>query len=359
MTLSRWVEGREIAVEAERIAHEVGDDVAYQRARVMAAEATVLTQSDATLDELRVVVDEAQPVLERAGHDRGLAEVWIARGTTGIASARYAEAKRAIERARQYALDAGIVALAEYAAMQIAQTMTWGSTPTREAVARCDELMEESRTRRGRFMIAESRATMLGFLGRFDEAEAETAAAHRGLDEVTGGLVPWSNVGLALLARARGDAPRAVELLMEGRANRERVGDFGSQSTIEAELSLALASLGRDDDAIAMSDESERHASSDDAASQLGLHTGRGLALGHLGQIEAALENLSKALAIASQTDFLNGHAQAFEAQAEVLRLAGRNEEASRALDQAVELYRSKENVAALRRLGVDTAAAS
>jgi class 3 adenylate cyclase/tetratricopeptide (TPR) repeat protein len=352
MSLNHSVQGRDLAIEAERVALENGDDVAYQRARVMRAETTLLTQSSAMLDDLRSVLDEALPVLERAGHTRGLAEVWMARGTTGNAASRYGEAKEAFERAREYALESGAIALAEFAAMQIAQSMAWGPMPAADGVALCDELMKESRTRRGRFMIRVSRAMMVGFLGRFDEAEAEDAAARRGLDEITGGMVPWSNIGQSEIPHARGDYARAVEMLMEGRANLQRVGDVGSQSTAEAVLSIALANAGRDDEALAMSEESERHASSDDAPSQMRLYTGRGLARGHLGRYDDALEDLAKSVSIARETDYLNGHAEALEAQAEVLRLAGRAAEAASSLEAAVELFRRKGNLAALRRLG-------
>jgi len=85
----------------------------------------------------------------------------------------------------------------------------------------------------------------------------------------------------------------------------------------------------------------------------MNLNVGRGLALGHRGQHDDGLEALSKAIAIARHADQLNAHAEAFEAQAEVLRLAGRNEEAARSRAEATDLYRRKENTAALRRMGV------
>jgi class 3 adenylate cyclase/tetratricopeptide (TPR) repeat protein len=350
--LGRSVQARDLAIEAERVALEIGDNVAYQRARIMGAEASLLIDTTAVMADLEGVLHEAIPILEHAGHTRGLAEAWTARGTLEYAASRYAAAMNAYERARQYALDAGAIAVAEFAASQIGASMSWGPMPAADGVARCDELMKESRTRRGRFMISLSRAMMVGFLGRPDEAEVESAAARRGIDEITGGMVPWSNIGQSEIPSARGDYARVVELLMEGRANLERVGDVGSQSTVEGALSIALANAGRDDEALAMSDESQQHASGDDAASQTLLHTGRGLALGHLGRYDDALADLARAVSIARKTDALNVHAKALEAQAEVLRLAGRTAEAASSLQAAVELFREKGNLAALRRLG-------
>jgi predicted ATPase/class 3 adenylate cyclase len=353
MDLRRAAELRDVAAEAETVALEIGDDVSLQRARVLRAEATLLIDPTAVIGDLHSVLDEALPVLEDAGHARGLAEAWLARGTMGIAASHYGEASRAYERGRAYALEAGVEGLADLMAYQLMQAMSWGPASAAETLARSEALLEAARTRRGRALISVDRSIALAYQGRFDEASAEHDAARAAIDEITGGKAVWSNMGQSEIPKAQGDFEREIELLMEGRANLERVADVGTQSTVEGLLSVALARAGRDEEAIAMSEESTLHASSDDAASQMRLHTGRGLARGHLGQFDAALEDLSKAVAIARETDYLNGHAEALAAQAEVLRLAGREDDAERSLEAAVALFRQKGNIAALRMLGV------
>jgi tetratricopeptide (TPR) repeat protein len=57
------------------------------------------------------------------------------------------------------------------------------------------------------------------------------------------------------------------------------------------------------------------------------------------------------AIEYAETTDFLLGHGDALADLAEVLELAGRREEAARALDEAIELYELKGN-----RLAIDVA---
>jgi class 3 adenylate cyclase/tetratricopeptide (TPR) repeat protein len=353
MDIRRTVEARDLAVEAENVASHLGDEVSRHRARVLRTDATLMVDPAATMGDLRTVLDEAFPVLEQAGHARGLVEAWLSNGTLGIAASRYADAVESYERSRAYALRAGLDGLADIAGFSIVQAMSWGPTPAAEGLARADELIKTATTRRGRTMIRLDRAMMLAFLGRFEEAGGEREAARRELEEMTGGEAVWSNMGESEIARAQGDFGRSVELLTAGRANLERVGDVGTQSTVEGLLSISLAMVGRDDEAIAMSEASERHASSDDAASQIRLHTGRGLALGHLGRFDEALHNLDKAVARARETDYFNAHAEALEAQSEVLRLSGRDDEAARSFDDAVVLYRRKGNLAALRRLGI------
>jgi hypothetical protein len=56
-----------------------------------------------------------------------------------------------------------------------------------------------------------------------------------------------------------------------------------------------------------------------------------------------------EATAIAGRTDYLNVHAQAVASLAEVHRAAGRAEEATAALREAIRLYERKGNVAAAR----------
>jgi tetratricopeptide (TPR) repeat protein len=69
------------------------------------------------------------------------------------------------------------------------------------------------------------------------------------------------------------------------------------------------------------------------------------------GEFEEAERLAREAVAIASGTDFLDGHADALASLGEVLRLAGRAEESTAALQEALRLYEQKGNIAAAARL--------
>ena len=71
----------------------------------------------------------------------------------------------------------------------------------------------------------------------------------------------------------------------------------------------------------------------------------RALALARLGRLEEAETFAREAVGYAEGTEFLDYHADALLVLAEVLRLAGRPEEAASALEEAVALYERKGNV--------------
>jgi tetratricopeptide (TPR) repeat protein len=58
-----------------------------------------------------------------------------------------------------------------------------------------------------------------------------------------------------------------------------------------------------------------------------------------------------EAVALAESTDFLEDHAQAVGALAEVLRIAGQPEESAAALQEAIRLHEKKGNVVAAEAL--------
>jgi hypothetical protein len=57
-------------------------------------------------------------------------------------------------------------------------------------------------------------------------------------------------------------------------------------------------------------------------------------------------------VAIAGRTDFLDMHGDALMALAEVLRQAGRDEEARSAAQEAIQLYERRGNVVSVARAG-------
>jgi ATP/maltotriose-dependent transcriptional regulator MalT len=72
----------------------------------------------------------------------------------------------------------------------------------------------------------------------------------------------------------------------------------------------------------------------------------RARVLARRGELEAAERLAREALELVAGTDALNDHADTLLDLAEVLRLAGRGEQAARAVGEAIVLYERKENVA-------------
>ena len=85
--------------------------------------------------------------------------------------------------------------------------------------------------------------------------------------------------------------------------------------------------------------------------------------LAHGGGVEAAERLGREAVAFAAASDFLDAHGDALVDLAEVLRLAGRPQEAASPLRHALRLYEQKGNVASASKaralLGAASAAAA
>jgi tetratricopeptide (TPR) repeat protein len=121
-------------------------------------------------------------------------------------------------------------------------------------------------------------------------------------------------------------------------------------STIAAFLGEAAYRLGRLDDALRYSEESEALGASDDFVTQVVWRVARAKVLATRGHAAEAEGLARDAVGIASETDFLDMRADAHMALAEVLRAAGRPEEAGRQVEEALALYERKGNLVGAAR---------
>jgi class 3 adenylate cyclase/tetratricopeptide (TPR) repeat protein len=347
--------GNAASMEALEVAERIDDAVAIQRARVLQAISRTATDPSFSMTAFDATIDEALRVLEPTHQALALAEAWAARGYAALTRSDWTTAGAAYERVRTYALEAGSTSMSELAATWLGNVLIWGPIRSDEGLARIDDLLTTMRTRRGSAFIQIYRGIFLGYQNRIEEAYREVDAGRAALVELGGRGRQLSNLGYAEIPRAVGDIDRTVELLEEGRANLERLGETGTRSTVEAVLAMCYARLGRPDDAFAIADAAERDATADDVASQTMLRAGRALALVRVGRPEEAISTAAAAVEIVAESDQLNAHAEALEAQAEVLRLAGHEAEAQAALKAAIGYYARKGNLAALARLGANT----
>ena len=111
---------------------------------------------------------------------------------------------------------------------------------------------------------------------------------------------------------------------------------------LREELGQALYALGRYDEAMDLSVESERLAATDDLQTQVLWRALRAKLLAREGRAAEAELLAREAVAIVEQTEFVLVHASALMDLAEVLRLGGRRDEAIPALEAARRLYEQK-----------------
>ena len=331
-----------MADAAGKRARESGDQVGEATAHVVAARHGIKAGM-ATVEELETASRKALPLLERADDHEGLLHVWRGLAHAAGVRGRYEEARHATERALRYTDHVGWPPLSG-PSTGLPGALVLGPRPADEALQTLDALLPEAPHPRTLLF----RAFLLAMLGRFDTAWPLAHEASARLSERAGDSGGFALAGIAVL---EGDHEAAVR-------HYRPYCDFLREHNLHSLLSTAAPRLGRELCALGRHDEAEPLA-------QLGRETGQKLdlstqvswrqaqALVHASRGEhAGAERLAReAVAIADRTDMLNLQGDALCDLAEALGSAGRTEEAAAALEQALERYKRKKNLAMLAQV--------
>jgi class 3 adenylate cyclase/tetratricopeptide (TPR) repeat protein len=322
-------------VAAER-AQGGGDETGEALARAAEAFHRSWYVPDPSVDELEARARRALTLSENARDHAGLVHVWSALGD-GVANfrGRWDDWAHAAEQASRHAGLAGEPSTPVMHGLAIAS----GSKPADEALQTLEALLPEMPPD-----AVAVRAWLLAMLGRFQEAWPLAQQAREHDRELTGvDMAEWIPAQIASLA---GDHEAAVEYLQPFCDLLEDLDQRFYLSSEAPMLGRELCALGRHADA-------ERYA---ELTRDLGVRQnalGEALwrqvqarvyaARGEHAEAEAlALE----AMDIAEGTDGLNYQGDALSDLAEVLAAAGRTDEAAAALEQALERYERKKNLA-------------
>ncbi|HLY85466.1 MAG TPA: tetratricopeptide repeat protein, partial [Gaiellaceae bacterium] len=229
---------------------------------------------------------------------------------------------------------------------------TFGPLPAEEGMLRAEEIrLDPDGGLEVEAMALISVAALKAMQGRFDEARHEMAAG-RSMYRDLGFAVHWA--GSAMISgRAEllaGDVRVAERELREGYEALGQLGETGYLSTIAALLAKAVLAQGRLDEALQLSEASERASAPDDLESQAQWRAVRAQALGLQGVLDEAERLARESVAVVDPTDFLIERADAYRTLAEVLRIAGRPSEAAAALEEALPLYARKGDLVSAAR---------
>jgi tetratricopeptide (TPR) repeat protein len=194
-------------------------------------------------------------------------------------------------------------------------------------------------------------ATFKAMQGRFEEARQEMTAG-RSIYRELGFALHWAGSAMlsGRLELLAGDPARAERELREGYETLERLGETGYLSTVVALLAEAVRAQGRLEEAVQLSEASERASAPDDFDSQATWRNVRARALAQQGALAEAERLARESVALLEPTDFLVNRAESHGALADVLRLCGRPEEAAAALEEALRLYQRKGDLVSAAR---------
>ena len=326
--------------EAETVLSGAVDDAsaaADDRARISAglAHAYVgsFTDAEAGLERLRALAEEAISFFDSRGDDAELARAWQALALVHVGACHWRAAEEARRHGLAHARAAGDHGLELRALSGLAYALYFGPAPADDAIEQVDaEILPPVRG----FPVAEGAVLgvlggLLAMQGRFDEARE----LHRSGNEIFAQLGPALPVAEGALNAAdtemlAGDPVAAEALLRDTYAALQAVDETAIRTSVAAALASALASQGREEEALEFTLDSEATAADDDVEAQV---RWRAVRASILGDPSLALE----AVELARGTDDPNLTAMA-------LLAAGSR-------DEAAALYEAKGNVAALRAL--------
>jgi tetratricopeptide (TPR) repeat protein len=342
---------REVLKTATAEATAIGDRKIELWARMEDAYVEIV-QGPSTADELLDLASEAMPVFEASADDRILGRAclligWVQGGHRGLNHVRLETGERALTCYRQSAWP---IAAAVGA---IANALYFGSTPTTEGVARCEELLRiENLGLFGRANLEVYLAGYIAQIGEFPRARTLLASASRMFEEfgqpVAGGALS-SIIGseIDLLA---GDTEEAARRLRSLCAELKTAGALGHLASASGRLAEALYRIGRYDEAFEWTQTAENCSAADDLDARSLWMPVRAKLVARRGELAEAVALAMAALELVDRTDALNLRAKARLDCGVVFGLSGRAVEARAMYQDACDIYARKGNEVAVER---------
>ena len=306
----------------------------------------VVADPSFTAEEAIELGQSAVRELESSSDDHALASAWHLVSAGYNLRANWEGVASALEPTLEHVRRAGDRKHERDTLVFLAVSMFWGPTPVSTALPRVERLL--GRAESNTWVEAWLMRIVGGFYGlqgRFDEGRELMAHARSTLEDLgrpldVSTMAFWTGP-LEMLAgnpaAAESELGAACDVL-------DAAGERGWLSTLAAMHAEALYALDRLDDAEAATRRSREAATSDDYDAQALWRSTQAKVLARHGDFAEAEELAREAVAIIDRTDEVNHQANLRTSLAEVLRLAGRADEARSELERALELYEQKEN---------------
>lgn len=344
---------QDVLQEAAQRSAAQGDRRIELRARVELSYLRLLDRPREGADELLAAASEAIPLLGELGDDRGLGRAWLLSGfVQGGVRGQHAAWLEAAEHALVHHHRAGWPVAA--CVGQIAAALYYGPTPVSEAIARCRQLEGGAADDRG--AEANVRAFLGGLeaqQGNFELARELVLAARAVFDDLGYARLSASHCGavageIELLA---GEPIVAETVLRSTCEVLQEMHELSNLATRAADLAEALYAQGRYEEAEMWARTSEANAGADDLTAQPAWRSVQAKVFARRGAFGRAEPLAREAVRIAEGSDALNQRAKMEADLGEVLRLAGRSDEAASHLAEALRLYELKGNTPGLHKV--------
>jgi tetratricopeptide (TPR) repeat protein len=329
--------------EGLRIASAADMPAAEARIRVALAEAHN-AQSKGVGEALEECVTAAA-VLESAGDLDGLAEAWLTIGILRFYSGQSPDDDEALVRAAAYARQSGNRRAELLSSWWLAVSLALLRMPADAAITRLERLLEvvcgEPWAEAGVLLPL---SCLYGYAGRFAEAREAVTRSQSMFAELGAKL----NCALAathaggLIELIAGDPAGAEREVRRGYEALLAMSEQGYLASAAGMLAEALYAQGRFEEAQRLTEEAEARAADADIDAQIRWRSTRAKLLAHHGLFSAAGRLAYEAEALVRRTPWAALLGEVLVAKAEVSRLAGAPEQATRSLRTALRLYEDR-----------------
>jgi tetratricopeptide (TPR) repeat protein len=343
-----WQQAGAVATELEERARAAGDQGLEWRARIRQGRIIAAT-TDLPSDEIMGTAHRAIEIFAELGDEWGLSQSWSLLAWLQFNAGQAGEAQKANAQAASHARSAGDTAAELWGLVGRTSNAAYGPMPVEEALVLCHETLDRVNGQPGHeAVVFEKIALLEAMRGNFEAATAAIARTKFVFQEL------GNTYGLAGMTDEAGDIQwYAGDVDAEERERRSgyeafrKMGAQGYQATWSAWLARPLVDLGRHDEALELTKESEAMAAEDDITAQVPWREARARILARRGSLDEAERLALEAVTLAERTDWLNLQGDAYMSLAEVLRLVGRTSEAMEAASDAVERFERKGNIVA------------
>ena len=319
-------------------------------ARAMLVTYQLRLGSSGTVGELDAAVSDIRRIttaFEEASDAAGLARAWhllsVIEGTAG----RYDSAAEAGKRAVRHATEAKEARFIARGVLDDAYSALHGSTPVPLALRRCEEYLELIRgNRTAEAIVLAVLAQLTAMTGRFDEARGLYAQSRQLVAELgPSSLVASLSDHTSRVEMLAGDPAAAERELRRDYVALEAMNEAYFRSTVAGLLGHALWAQARYDEAATFARIARELADADDIYSQVLWRTVEAMDLARRGLADEAVALSAEAVTLAGSTVDIELQGDTLIGRAEVLRLAGREDEQGPHLREALALYESKGDV--------------
>jgi tetratricopeptide (TPR) repeat protein len=343
----------ERSAEVLRAAHASGaaspDGAGGARLEVEEQLLALFRSTGAATGKAKRVAASAVPIFERCGDHRGLARAWKVtayadwtRGQVGAAAQAW---RHAADHARVANDDHERADLLAW----LASALWLGPSPVETAIPACEEIRAELQ---GHLVSEASMLLSLGGLhglaGDFSRARAYFATSATIAAELGIGLSSASSHHVAAIEMLAGNYGYAERCLRVEYERLQAMGESSQRSTTAALLARAAFAQNHFAEAEEFARVGEELAQRDDLLTQILWRSVRAMLLATNGSLVDGERLSRESVELAAKTDLTNVHADALVDLASVMRAAGRAEEATALLAQALRLYEEKGNLAAI-----------